>query len=308
VALFASIDVTTPSDRVGLGKHPVAGAVLLLSAPGGVATIALEGGHVIDWQPRDQKPVLWLSPGRLETGRTEPGRTGSAKALRGGVPVCWPWFADHATDPTKPAHGFVRTRPWTVERTEVSTDATRVTLSTSTRPDDAALWPHAARLALTVTLADTLTLELTTRNTGSEPLTLTQALHTYFAVSDTADVSVEGFDGQSYADKIEGFARHVQSGPIAFPSEVDRIYDTHEGAAALVDRGWRRRIDITKSGSRSSVVWNPADGKGVRLGDLGVDGWRRFVCVETCNAGTDVMTVGPGQHHTLAATFAVQEL
>jgi glucose-6-phosphate 1-epimerase len=170
------------------------------------------------------------------------------------------------------------------------------------------LWPHAAQLALTVTLADTLKLELTTRNTGSEPLTLTQALHSYFAVSDAADVSVEGFDRQSYADKLDGFARHLQLGPIEFPGEVDRIYDTHEGAAAVIDRGWQRRIDIAKSGSRSSVVWNPAAGKGARLGDLGDDGWRRFVCVETCNAGSDVVTLMPGHLHTLAATFAVREL
>jgi glucose-6-phosphate 1-epimerase len=297
VSQFASVDITN-SNRVTLSVHPVAGDVAVLHADGGDATVALEGAQVIDWTPRDHKPVLWLSP----------GRAGAGKAVRGGVPVCWPWFADHATDANKPAHGFVRTRRWQIVNVEVTEQATRITLSTATEPTDKAMWVHDARLTLTVTLAETLQLELTTHNVGSQMFSFTQALHTYFAVSDIDNVTVDGFDGQSYADKLDGFARKQQSGLIEFPGEVDRIYDEHRSAAVIVDRDFQRQIEIQKSGSRSSVVWNPGASKGARLGDLGEKGWRRFVCVETCNAGTDIMTVAPHQHHTLTAIFKVQRL
>jgi glucose-6-phosphate 1-epimerase len=297
---FTPIQPTHTSGRIRLGTHDLAGPILILSAPGGDASLALEGGHVIAWTPREQRPVLWLSP----------GRPGPGKALRGGVPVCWPWFADHASDPTKPAHGFVRTRTWRVDQTEVSQNATRVTLSTGTEPGDAGLWPHLAQLELVVTLADTLALDLTTRNVGDNGFELTQALHSYFAVSEASRASVDGFDGQAYADKLDGFRRKTQSSSIMFTGEVDRVYDEHgadghSATASLLDPGWQRRITITKSGSRSSVVWNPAARRGAQLGDLGVEGWRRYVCVETCNAGLDVIRIEPGQSHTLSAKFAV---
>ncbi len=290
------IDLVHGRDGVTVEDSPLGGPVLRLAAAGGVAEVALQGAQLMSWQPKGHAPVIWMSP--ME-------RLGTSKPVRGGTPVCWPWFANHPTDASKPAHGFVRTRLWTVDGAEQSVARVRVQLSTRTTEADRTLWPHAARARMQITLGETLTLALSSENTGTDAFALTQALHTYFAVGDIADVTVEGFDGRSYIDKLDDNARKLQTGDVGFTAEVDRIYDEHTGTAAIVDRGLRRRIEITKSGSRSTVVWNPWTAKAARLGDMGPDGWRRMVCVETCSAGDDIVHVAPGSAHTLSATYRV---
>ncbi len=302
-SIFSSIAVAGSGCGASLEDSPLGGPILRLVAPGGTAEVALQGAQVLSWQPQGHAPVIWLSPmERLARP------AGTPKPVRGGTPVCWPWFAGHPSDAAKPAHGFVRTKLWTIDRTERSADTVRVTLSIATSDADQPLWPHAARVQLVVTMGALLGLALTTHNTGTAPFELTEALHTYFAVGDIADVTVEGFDGQSYTDKLDDNARKLQAGTIRFTAEVDRIYDAHTGAATIVDAGLKRRIDITKSGSCSSVVWNPWSAKAARLSDLGPDGWRRYVCVDTCNAGADVVTVAPGTKHTMTAQYRVTAL
>jgi glucose-6-phosphate 1-epimerase len=298
---FEPIELARGRVGVTLIESPLGGPVLRLEAAGGVAEVALQGAQVVGWQPLGHAPVIWMSP--MERLASPPD---SPKPLRGGTPVSWPWFAQHPTDPAKPAHGFVRTRLWSVDATEAATDAVRVKLSVATSAADQSLWPHSARAEVEVTLGSGLQIALATHNTGSSAFALTQALHTYFAVGDIADIEVEGFDRQGYVDKLDGNARKQQTGSIIFAAEVDRIYDEHPGGAAIIDRGLKRRIGIAKSGSRSSVVWNPWSGKAQRLGDIGPDGWRRMVCVETCNAGADVVTLPPGGTHTLSASYGVE--
>ncbi len=282
-----------------LVESPLGGPVIQLTAPGGTAEIALQGGQVLSWVPKGFEAVIWLSP--VE-------RLGTKKPVRGGTPVCWPWFASHPLDAGKPAHGFVRTRLWDVVRAEQSDTRVRVTLATATTHADKALWPHDAALELQVTLGQDLGLALTTRNTGGSSFALTEALHTYFAVGDIAQATVDGFDGEGYIDKVDGNVRRVQSGPIRFDREVDRIYDEHRGIATIHDATLQRRITINQSGTRSSVVWNPWMAKCARLGDMGPDGYRGMVCVETTNAGTDVVALAPGASHTLNAGYAVERV
>ena len=302
-ANWQSIEPGKARASVAQEDSPWGGPTLRLVTPGGTAEVALQGAQLLSWQPTGHAPVVWTSPmERLGQPASAP------KPVRGGTPVCWPWFANHATDAAKPAHGFVRTRIWEIATVERAEDAVRATLRTATRPADAAQWAGEAELTMTVTLGDALSLALTTRNTGKSACDITQALHTYFAVGDIADVTVEGFDGESYIDKLDGNARKQQAGAITFTAEVDRIYDRHGGRAVIVDRGLRRRIEIDKHGSRSSVVWNPWAGKAARLGDMGPNGWRRMVCVETCNAGADVVAIPAGGEHTLVATYRAQPL
>jgi glucose-6-phosphate 1-epimerase len=297
---FETIDPLRAGAGVSIEDSPLGGPVVRMTAAGGTAQVALQGGQLLAWQPRGHAPVIWLSP--MERLASPPD---NPKPVRGGTPVCWPWFASHPRDAAKPAHGFLRSRLWTLDAAEAGTDRIRVRLSTVTRDADRAMWPHAAHVALTVTLGSTLGLALETRNIGSDEFALTQALHTYFAVGDIAQVTVEGFDGQTYIDKLDGNARKRQTGPIGFAAEVDRIYDAHAASAVIVDPGLKRRIEITKTGSRSSVVWNPWTAKAARLGDMGPDGWRRMVCVETCNAGDDVVPVRPGAMHAIGAEYRV---
>ena len=300
---FEQFELTRTGVGATIEDHPLGGPVLRLTSTGGTAEIALQGAQLLAWHPNGQAPVIWLSP--TERLANPPA---SPKPVRGGTPVCWPWFAAHPTDPAKPMHGFVRTQKWQVDRVERTDGAVRAELNISTKAADQPLWPHQASLTFTATLSDTLKLELTTHNTGTDAFALTQALHTYFAVSDISAVAVEGFDGQTYADKLDGFARKPQSGDIIFAGEVDRVYDEHSGVAVIVDRGFKRRIEITKSGSGSSVVWNPGSERCARMGDLGPDGYRTMVCVETANAGRDVITILSGGRYTLMASYRVLPL
>ncbi len=258
--------------------------------------VALHGAQVLNWTHRGDG-LLWLSPiARIRDG----------KGIRGGIPVCWPWFADHPTDSKKPAHGFVRHRAWSVASAHSTADCVSISLATATTDADRAMWPHSAEALVTVTLGDTLSVTLRTRNTGTDTFPLTQALHTYFRVSDVANASVTGLEGFTYLDKLEGFAQKLQPGPIRFAEEVDRVYLGNTTPITLDDSGASRRLLIESRGSRSAVVWNPWTAKTARLGDMGSpDAFRQMLCVETANAGNDIVTLAPGETHTLVAVYRI---
>jgi glucose-6-phosphate 1-epimerase len=297
-SVAAMNDAWGHAGRVVVATSELGGPVVTLSGPEGSAVVALQGAQILGWTPSGHDPVIWLSP--VE-------RLGTGKAVRGGTPVCWPWFGAHPTDATKPAHGFVRTRMWAIEGAGITETGAWLVLGLHTTPADLVLWPHTAKAQLRVTLGQQLELSLTTTNRGDGPFTLTQALHTYFSIGDVAAVEVSGFDGELYQDKLDGGRRCRQAGGIAFPGEVDRIYDKHPTPllATIHDRALRRQITVMQTGSQSSVVWNPGPEKASRLADMGPEGWRKFVCVETANAGDDVHVLEAGATHTLGATYAV---
>ncbi|MGE0764886.1 MAG: D-hexose-6-phosphate mutarotase [Hyphomicrobiaceae bacterium] len=282
--------------RVDIEPSPLGGPVARLALGRFQALVALHGAQVLNWTCEGDG-LLWLSPiARIRDGR----------GIRGGIPICWPWFADHPTDPTKPAHGFVRHRAWSIVATHATADAVSISLATSTEADQSN-WPHRADALVTVTLGETLTVALKTRNTGSKPFSITEALHTYFRVSDIGAVSVAGLDGCAYLDKLDGFARKSQSGPITVSSEVDRIYLDPISCIMLRDAGTGRRILIEAAGSRSAVVWNPWTAKTARLGDMGSpDAFRQMICVETANAADDVVSLDPGEAHTLGVIYRLE--
>ncbi|MGF1644422.1 MAG: D-hexose-6-phosphate mutarotase [Thiotrichales bacterium] len=280
-----------------VGAH---GAVVAnISNAGGSASIARQGAQLLSWAPTGQAPVVWLSPAARFT---------AGKSLRGGTPVCWPWFGAHSTDASKPAHGFARNLDWRVVEVTALGAATRVVLSFVPEAEQHALWPYAAELKLAITVGSRLRMELSTHNTGTKPLTLTQALHTYFHVGDIGSVAVEGLEGKAFIDRVQGDARRNQQGPITIDSEVDRIYLDAPGEVAIVDRALDRRILIGKQNSNSYVVWNPWAEKGAKFGDMGDDGYRRMLCVETTNAWDDTVTVAPGETITLSTEYRVEAL
>jgi D-hexose-6-phosphate mutarotase len=265
----------------------------------GTAEIALQGAQVLTWAPAGQPQVVWLSP----AAKFAPG-----KSLRGGAPVCWPWFGPHPDDPAKPGHGFARNLDWEVVAAERTAAGTRLVLAFTPGAAQQALWPYQATLELAVTVGERLAMELTTRNTGTIPLSITQALHTYFHVGDIASARVDGLDGCEYIDKVEGGARRHQAGAVTIDGEVDRVYLGCPGDVVIVDDALRRRIRIAKGGSHSCVVWNPWAEKGAKFGDMGEDGYRRMLCVETTNAGDDVVTIASGKSFTLATEYGVEAL
>ena len=276
-------------------SEPVPGwPVAEITTPLASARVALHGAHVLSWQPAGQQPVIWVSKAAF----FEPG-----KPVRGGVPVCWPWFG---AVPGKTLHGFVRTLVWQVRAAEL--DATGQLVLRLGLTDDAntrAVWDHAFDLELAVTVGRTLTLALTTRNTGDAPLNITQALHSYFCTDDITQTTVQGLDGTRYLDKVQNFAVCQQSGDVSFTGETDRIYTDTTADSLIQDGAGRRSIRISKQGSASTVVWNPWVEKEKTMADMAPGEHRQFLCVETCNAGPDAVTIAPAMTHTLAATISV---
>jgi D-hexose-6-phosphate mutarotase len=264
------------------------------------ATVSLYGAQVLAFQPHAGAPLLWVSGHSLY----QPG-----KAIRGGVPVCWPWFGPHPADPSKPAHGFARTAMWNVlAAAGLAGGATQLRLSLV--DDDATrdLWPHAFQLRLVVTVGAELRIELIARNPGGLPFTCGGALHSYFGVSDASAIAIQGLDGCEYIDKADGGQRKLQRGPVTIDAETDRVYLNTTATCAIEDPGLGRQIIVAKSGSRTTVVWNPWAEKARRLADFGDEEYHGMVCVETANADTDAVTVGPGGEHRLAATISVEPL
>ena len=274
----------------GRGDLPVAE----MQTPQASARVALHGAQLLAWQPAGAAPVIWVSQAAV----FEPGQP-----VRGGVPVCWPWFG--ARDGL-PMHGFVRTRLWQVRA--ASMDAAGQVVLRLGLQDDAdtrALWDHAFDLELLLTIGATLSMTLISRNTGDQSFTLTDALHSYFCVADIHQTAVQGLDGCNYLDKVANFARARQAGAVEFTGETDRIYVNTTTDCVIQDRAQQRSIRVSKTGSSSTVVWNPWLERSQTLADMAAGEYQHMLCVETCNAGPDQVSLAPGQSHTLTACLSV---
>jgi glucose-6-phosphate 1-epimerase len=261
------------------------------------ASIALQGAHVMTWQLQGQKPVIWMS----KAAKLVPG-----KSIRGGVPLCWPWFGAHATEAGYPGHGFARTIAWSLLSAGKLPDG-RVRLEFEPVMNDAARaqWPHDTAVKYSVTVGQELVVGLATKNTGKTAFVIGQALHTYFEIGDINKVGIAGLTGCAYIDKVAGSQRKKQKGSVTFAGEMDRVYLGTAGCCGIVDPVLKRTLLITSTGSRSTVVWNPGKDKAAKMGDFGNKGEDRMVCVETANAADDVITLAPGETHRMTAQYRV---
>lgn len=255
------------------------------------AKVSLQGAQLIDYRLGEES-LIWLS----EEARFSPG-----KSIRGGIPICWPWFGAHPSEPDFPAHGYARTVPWRLLRADrVNHNRTVLELALVQTPYTRQLFPSPVNVRLTLSIGATLEIALKTTNCGDETIALTEALHTYFPVGDVNKVRVHGLDGCDYLDKVTGFDRKQQTGAVKVKGEVDRIYLDTDGRCEIRDPVLKRRIRLTAKNSRSTVVWNPGSKKAKQMGDLGADGYRQMLCVESANAADNAVTLSPGQMHTLA--------
>jgi glucose-6-phosphate 1-epimerase len=272
---------------------------LAIDTPACTGEIHLHGAHVTAWRPRGSEPVIWMSRhSAFETGRP----------IRGGIPVCFPWFGPHPSDPSRPPHGFARLSTWTLDRVERRTgDVVAVTMSLRAGTDDPRVWPHRCTLALEAAFGRQLVVALSVRNDGDSPCTFQEALHTYFAVRDVRQAAIQGLAGTTYVDKVRGGERFRQdAAPIGFGGETDRVYLDTESAVAIVDAALGRRIVVEKQGSRTTVVWNPWIAKAKAMPDFGDEEWPAMVCVETANALDNALTLAPGDTHRLQASIRVE--
>ena len=267
-----------------------------ITSPAASAEIYLHGAQLTSWRPQGSEEVIFLS----EHSRWEEGR-----AIRGGIPVCFPWFRAKADDPKAPAHGFARTRSWQLESLAQEEDSVVVILSTESDEDSRTWWPYEFRLVHRITVGDALKLELIVSNTGTVPFHFEEALHTYNRVGNAEKLRITGLDQVAFLDNRDGNREKRQNGDFHFTAAVDNAYIDTQNAVEIVDPALRRRIRLQKQGSMTTVVWNPWSDGAAALADLGDDEWRQMACVEASNILGNAITLAPGAQHTMTAILSV---
>ena len=262
------------------------------------AKISLHGGQVLSFLPvNTEHELLFLSNNAFFQ---------HDKAIKGGTPICWPWFGAPADGKNLPFHGFVRNQSWQVQSTECrDNDELVITLVFMDSKQTRELWPYPFELRIVITVGLSLDIQLHTHNTGTETFHLTQALHTYFSVADITQVEVTGLENKSYLDKVAQFAEKTQIGPLTVNQEVDRIYQQVDAPLVIHDAGFSRDIRIETTGSSTAVVWNPWQEISKQSSDLEDDSYQHFICVETANAANDVVTVNSDETYTIGARYSV---
>lgn len=263
------------------------------------ATVYLHGAHVTHWQPSGAKPVLFLS----RCAEFAPGR-----AIRGGVPIIFPWFGADAEDANAPAHGWARLSEWQVESAREVDGDIELVFRLDAEDSAAKNWEtHGhSTLRYRVRAGTTLCLELEAENRGAQPILFEEALHTYFAVGDIHQTAVAGLGGASYIDKLDGGAEKVEpDAPLRIEGETDRIYREAAPALMIHDSANQRYIYIEKESSGSTVLWNPWIAKAAAMADFGDEEWTSMLCIETANIGKNKVMLLPREKLTMATRLRV---
>lgn len=290
-AEFGVKGVVEFSEQGGLAKAVV-------TRDGMRGELFLQGATVTAWQPAGARPVIFTSPNAVFASGT---------AVRGGIPIIFPWFGPKQDEPKAPQHGFVRAAPWKLESVETNRPGeVSLRLSITEAEATSPFWPEAYRATYTVSFGKALSIELAVQNRAGREIGFEEALHTYFAISDIAKASVTGLGGTTFIDKVDGARRKTQdSAPIKLSGETDRVYLSTPGRAVIEDPEWRRRIVVEKDGAASAIVWNPWTEKAAAMKDLGAEAWRGMICVETGNAADNAVRLAAGGEHRLTTRISV---
>jgi glucose-6-phosphate 1-epimerase len=272
-----------------------------ITCASGKGEMYLHGAHVTSWKPAGNEEVLFVST----KSRWEEGQ-----AIRGGIPICFPWFRAKLDNPHAPAHGFVRTKAWQLESIVVAENrenenGVTVTMFTQSDEHTRKWWPGEFRLVHRVTFGSELRLELVCMNTGTTPFRFEEALHTYNRVAGIQDAQLRGLDGVSYLDNTESNKKKTQRGDVIIASPTDNAYCNTQNEVDLLDASKKRRIRLRKERSLTTVVWNPWSEGAARLQDLGDGEWRQYLCVEASNIMDAAIQLAPGQEHRMAAVLTV---
>ncbi len=243
------------------------------------------GAHILSFTPAGQKDLLWLSEKSCKT----PG-----KAIRGGIPVCWPWFGAAG----KPNHGIARISDWQSSEPCIEPDGS-VTVLFDLQSEE-----YGVNASLKMNAGTSLKLFLTTTNVSGKPLVLSEALHTYFNIGDIAETFVDGLSGCEYTDTVN-HTEGKQDGEIAFSCETDRFFYPGDGLITIRDNGNNRKIGVARFGSASAVVWNPWIDKSRRMPDFGDEEYHGMLCVEAANVGKDIRTLPDGKKHTIGTEIFI---
>ena len=262
------------------------------------ASISVYGGQVLSFQPiTEPEDLMFLSNKAYYQ---------EGKAIKGGIPLCWPWFGSDPEGLGRSSHGFARNNFWTILATEVTPEKeTKVKLGLVDTPETRKIWPQAFNLTLEITVGNKLTLELVTRNTGEQAFSITQAFHTYFKVGDINKVKVLGLADTKYLDKVDHFQEKNQKGAVTITEEVDRIYTNVPNELIIDDASLNRRVKIISEGNKTAVVWNPWADLCAKSADLEDKDYQKFICVETANAAEDVVEILPDSEYRLLVSYQI---
>ena len=263
------------------------------------AEICLYGAHVTSFKPRGNMDLLWMSPeSSFEEG----------KPIRGGIPVCFPWFGPHKTDSDKPQHGFGRLMYWDVVSTSTNSSAESVIkLQLNSSEETKAYWPHDFVAEMTFVVGKKLTATLKVTNTSGEPFDYTCALHTYYSLSAIDSISIEGLQDVTYYNQLTGENGVQEEEKLEITEALTRHYLNTETPVIIDDSAFRRRIKVDKAGSKVTTVWNPGAETCANIGDLPDDGYETFVCVEATNAFDYPICIAPGESFATSAIIGIDD-
>jgi glucose-6-phosphate 1-epimerase len=274
------------------------GGVLDITTPTVNARVALQGAQILNWQPTGHADVFWRS--------TQPN-AGAGLAMRGGIPLCWPWFSRHPTDPTKPQHGFARNAVWQLTAAQRTDDSVSLTLSLPPAISQQHGLETEASAQFTLHIGTTLEAQLVTLNHGPGVLNLTAALHTYFAVGDIGAIVIDGLDGATFRDNTDAGRTKTHTGALRIASEIIALFDEAPARTSVTDPILQRRIDIVRVGGASTVVWNPGATARTFI-DIQPGAEKYFVCVESGLIGSSVTTLAPGERHSVGVSYSLSHL
>ena len=274
---------------------------IAINTKNAAADISLYGAHLLSFKTSGRQDIIWMS----EKSLFEEG-----KAIRGGIPLCFPWFGPHTTDKTKPQHGFARLQYWEVMDVKENADESIiVTLGLKESDASLQLWPYNFNATAQFIIGETLEVNLTVTNTDNKAFEYSDALHTYFNISNIDTIALEGLQEATYYEAFGTELKKQNSQLLYFNEETNRRYVNSTGNCIIHDKGYDRKISVHKTGSKVTVVWNPGEATAKTIGDITPDGYKTFLCVEPANAypGIDMITLAPGQTHTLSTAIKLME-
>nr|WP_086938137.1 D-hexose-6-phosphate mutarotase [Thaumasiovibrio occultus] len=254
------------------------------------AAISLHGGHLIAYKPTGENDVIWLS---------EKAEFATDKAIRGGIPVCWPWFGKV----TSPSHGFARNSMWSLQEHRENDTGVVVALTLEDTEQTLAIWPHKFLTQIVFEIGSELKVSLNVTNTDEHDWSFTGALHTYFTVDDIHQTQVTGM-GPSYNDSLQGGTQCTGGDILTFNGETDRVYTQPTDVITIKDG--QRQLDIANTGDNSAVIWNPWQDLSINMGDMADNSFETMLCVESTIQG-EAINLAPGATHTLTTTVRVRK-
>lgn len=263
------------------------------------ADICLYGAQVTSFRPQKTMEILWMSP---ESNFIE------GRPIRGGIPVCFPWFGPHKSDPAKPQHGFARLMNWNVAETaSLVNGETKVVLQLSSDADTKEYWNYDFCADLTIIIGKILTVNLKITNTSEVSFEYTTALHTYYNVSSVEEISIEGLQNTKYYNQLDGGEYFQDTPSLEIKKAETRHYLDTENNCIINDPIFRRQIKVAKAGSKVTTVWNPGEETCEKIDDIPDDGYHSFVCIEAVNAFNNLISLSPGESHVTSAIIGLNE-